>query len=143
MTLYYSQSHSCTQMGNGHRFCFFFVEIKPLKGCRLWASRPIFQSQYPKSLIPGVTQVAVFSLGPKTKVAKGENNLCQMKIIASEEKNTKRLCKKIKPWVRIQQKHFRFSGGWILLYMSKSWLVLTKDLFFCFCEVAVIKYSVF
>ena len=70
-----SESHSCDQMGNGHFFFFFFfLEIKPLKGCRLWESRLIFQNQCAKSLIPGVTQVAVFSIGPKTKVAKSKNN---------------------------------------------------------------------
>ena len=53
---------------------FVFFEIKPLKGCRLWAPRPIFQDQCPNSLIPGVSQVAIFSMGPKMKVAKSKNN---------------------------------------------------------------------
>ena len=73
----YSQSHSCAQMGNGHRFCFV-SEIKPLRGCRLWASRPIFQNQCPKSLIPVANQVAVFPMGPKMKVTKSKNNWGQM-----------------------------------------------------------------
>ena len=124
-------------------FCFCF-EIKPLKGCRLWASRPIFQNQCPKFLIPGVTQGAVFSIGPKMKVVKSKSNWCQM---IDHSKRRKKLrkdhLKKIKPWVDIQQKYLRFSGGWILQYMSKTWLFLTKNLSFCFCEVAVIKYCVF
>ena len=48
---------------------FFFFEIKPLRGCRLWASRPIFL---------GIRQVAVFPIGPKMKVTKSKNNWWQM-----------------------------------------------------------------
>ena len=71
-----SQSHSCAQMANGNCFCFvlFFFEIKLLKDGRLWVSRPNFQNQCPKSLIPGVRQVAVFPIGPKMKVTKSKSN---------------------------------------------------------------------
>ena len=43
-------------------FVLFFFLIKPLRGFRL----PVL-GQCPKSLIPGIRQVAVFPIGPKMK----------------------------------------------------------------------------
>ena len=105
----YSQSHSCAQMGNSHCFCFIF-KIKPLKGCRLWASRPIFWNQCPKSLILGVTQVAVFSIGPKSKVAKSKNNWCQMIDHSKRRKIPKDHVKTSRPGYIFNKNTWNFQG---------------------------------